>query len=145
MENNYYHWFANIISILTDLFFMFIPVASLFVFTSVFEGYLRYAIFGILLAVYLLVIYFAKDRIRDLFGNMLHRLEKQDEKTLLLIIAALMIGLRIIYTVFFDFDATVSGDTGLYSEIADEIIASGVLHSSAISLLFAFALHFVPF
>ncbi len=145
MENNYYHWFANMISILTDLFFMFIPVASLFVFTSTFEGYLRYVVFGVLLAAYLLVIYFAKDRIRDLFENVLHRLEKQNEKTLLLIIVALMIGLRIIYTVFFDFDATTSGDTGLYSEIADQIIASGSLHSKAISHLFAVALHFVPF
>ena len=145
MENNYYHWFAKLISILTDLFFMFIPVASLYVFTSVFEGTLRYAVFGVLLAVYLLVIYFAKDRIRNILNDILRSLEKYDEKTLLLILVLMMIGLRIVYTIFFDFDATVSGDTGLYSEIADEIIASGSLHSKAISHLFAVALHFVPF
>ncbi|MBR4461189.1 MAG: hypothetical protein IKS51_01190 [Erysipelotrichaceae bacterium] len=145
MENNYYHWFAKFISILTDLLFMFIPVASLFVFTSTFEGVIRYVIFLVLLGVYLLVIYFAKDRIRDLFSNLLHRLEKYDEKKLLLALALFMIVSRIIYTIFFDFDATTSGDTGLYSEIADEIIASGSLRSSAISHLFAVALHFVPF
>ncbi|MBQ6559495.1 MAG: hypothetical protein IJL85_01560 [Erysipelotrichaceae bacterium] len=145
MENNYYGWFNKLIGILTDLFFMFIPAVTLYVFTSTFEGYLRYVIYAVLILFYLAVIHFGKDRIRSVLGSLLDRLKKYDEKTLLLIVAALMIIFRILYTVLFDFDATTGGDTQLYDQIADQIIASGTLRSKAISHLFAVALHFVPF
>ena len=145
MQNSFYGWFRDLVRILTDLFFIFIPVVTLYVFTSVFEGYVRYIVLGVLIILYLLTVCFAKDRIRSFLSEVLKRLKSLDERKMMLILVLLMTGLRIIYTLFFDFDATVGGDTGIYSDIADQIIATGTLHSDAISHLFAVALHFVVF
>ncbi len=145
MENSYYNWFTKLIGILVDLFFMFIPAAVLYVFTSLFSGLLRYGLFVLMIIIYLLVIHFGKDRIRILLDHLLDRVASIDEKKMAWIIALAMIVLRLIYTLFFDFDATVDGDIGLYSQIADKIIANGSLRSSAISHLFAVAIHFIPF
>ena len=145
METNSCNWFNRFVSILVDIFFIFIPPVTLYVFTSVFEGNVRYILFGLLIIVYLATIHYAKDTIRRFLAGILEHLQKYDEKKMLLILILLMIGLRLLYTILFDFDATVDGDTGIYSEIADQIISSGSLRSNAISHLFAVAIHFVPF
>ena len=146
MDNKYCDWFMKLIRILVDIFFMFIPLVTLYVFTSVFQGIVKYILFGFLIVAYLLVIYFAKDKIRSFLKGMLEYLERCSDKKMLLILVVMMIVLRVIYTIFFNYDATsINGDIVIYNDIADQIIATGTIRSDAISHLFAVAIHFVPF
>ena len=147
MENNYrfFKWFNSFISILVDIFFLFIPVVTLFVFTSVFTGLIKYVVFVILVAVYLLFIRLFKDKIKNIINNILDKVDKLSDRQMLLIIAGLMIVLKIIYTIFFNYDATQGGDIKIYNDLAEKIISTGNIHVDAISHLYGLALHFVLF
>ena len=147
MNNNYYfyNWFQKIISILIDVFFIVAPLASLFVFTSTFQGWIRIVVFVFILLVYIAIIYFFKDYIFNLIKKLFDTISNLDEKKMIVFICLTMIILKIIYSILFGYDATSDGDIQIYNEIADNIISTGQIHSDAISHLFGVALHFVVF
>ena len=146
MENKitYYNWFKKVMSVFIDVFFFAVPFASLYVFTSTLSGAIRIICFVALIAVYLLVIYFFKDKIKLLIEDILNKVDNLDEKKMLIIIALCMIVIKVIFTIFFNYDATKGGDVEIYNEIAEHIYQTGDIHSDAISHLYGIALHFVP-
>lgn len=124
---------------------MVVPVACLAVFTSPFTGYVRIAVFAVLAIIYFLVVYYFKDKVKKCISNILEYIESIDDKKLLLILTVSMIVIKGIYTLFFNYDATVDGDIKIYNDIANTIISSKSLHTDAISHLYGVALHFVVF
>ena len=147
MENNYsyYNWFKKVISIFIEIFFIAAPLASLYVFTSFLSGGIRLAAFAAIIIVYLLVIYFGRKHIKSLINSFLNKVSGLETWKMVLIIIFTALILKIISTLFFGFDATKGGDVEIYNEIADQIIATGDIHSDAISHLYGVALHLVVF
>lgn len=147
MENKlqYYNWFQKVMSVILDVFFYIVPLNALYVFTSFLSGFMKYAAFAILIAIYVTVIYFLKDKIREIFCKAISSIGKLDTKTMLLIITITAIVLKVIFSIFYNYDATVSGDIKIYNDIAEGIIESGDYHSREISHLYGVALHFVLF
>ena len=147
MENriSYYNWFKKVMSVFIDVFFFAVPFASLYVFTSTLSGAIRIISFIALIAVYFLVIHFFKDKIKLFIEDLLDKVDKLDEKKMLIIIALCMIVIKVIFTIFFNYDATKGGDVEIYNEIAEHIYQTGDIHSDAISHLYGIALHFVLF
>ena len=147
MNNNYafYNWFQKIISIFIDIFFVASPIATVYVFTSPFVGTTRYIIFALLIVFYLLVVCFLKVKVKSIITLLVNRLERVDEKKLLLIIFAVMIVLKVVYTILFNYDATTEGDIEIYNEIAESIVSTGRIESNAISHLYVVGLHFAVF
>ena len=141
----YYRWFQKVISIFVDIFFVAVPLVTLYVFTSPFTGVLRYVGFAVLLIIYGLVIYFFKDKIKIIIETIISKLSNLDEKKMLLIIVLTMIVMKVVFTLFFYYDGSTEGDIQIYNEIADTIIETGQLQSRAISHLYGVALHFVVF
>lgn len=142
---SFYKWFQKVISIFIDIFFVSAIIATLFVFTSVFSGAIKYIFFILIAIIYGLVIYFLKDKIKGLIESILARVSKLDVKTMLIVITLVMIILKVIFTVLFSFDATQDGDIKIYNEIANGIVSSGALESNAISHLFGVAIHLALF
>ena len=138
---HYQNWFTKLISFLIDIFFVLAAISSLFVFTSFITGVLKYCVFVLILLFYFLIIHFCKDRIKAILGKILGFVEQIDQKRMVLIIIAFAFVMKIVYTILFSFDATVGGDISIYNEIADQIVATGELKSSAISHLFGMAAH----
>ena len=147
MENrlSYYNWFQNIISVFIDMFFYVVPLVTLYVFTVSFEGYIRLIVYAILLLVYCLVIYFFREKIKPLMSYVLEKISCLDIRTMFLIITLSAVLLKIVFTIFFNYDATVSGDIEIYNDIAEGIIKTGNIHSEEISHLYGVALQFVLF
>ena len=141
----FYNWFQKVISVFIDIFFVIVPVVSLAVFTTPFEGVVKYVVFALLCVVYALTIYFLKDKIKELIRKLINRIDRLDEKKMLLILFITMIVLKIIYSIFFGFDATQDGDIQIYNDIADHILETGELHSDAISHLFGIGIHYAFF
>ena len=131
MENrlSYYNWFQNIISVFIDMFFYVVPLVTLYVFTVSFEGYMRLIVYAILLLVYYLVIYFFREKIKPLMSYVLEKISCLDIRTMFLIITLSAVLLKIVFTIFFNYDATVSGDIEIYNDIAEGIIKTGNIHS----------------
>ncbi len=138
---HYQNWFSKLVSILIDAFFVLAAVSSLYVFTSFLSGFLKYCSFAIIILTYLLIIRFFKKRIRNGMMFVSKAIGRLDKKQMVLIIFAFAILMKIVYTALFSFDATQGGDISIYNEIADQIIATGELRSSAISHLFGMAVH----
>ena len=147
MEQNYsyYNWFNKLIATLVDIFFVFVPVATLYVFTSPFTGTARYVLFFVLVIIYALIIYFFKDKIKFLINNILLKIDQLDIKKMLIIIVFLMIALKVLFTILFNYDATQDGDIHIYDEIADMILSTDDYHSTEISHLFAMGIHLAVF
>lgn len=147
MENSfiYYKWFQKVMSVFLDIFFVVAPLASLYVFTSVFSGVFKYALYGLLILDYCTVIYFLRDKIKNLLKELLNRIDQLDEKKMMMIIGITFVVLKILFTVFFYFDPTQGGDIKIYNDIADHILETGDIHSDAISHLYGIALHLVLF
>ena len=145
MENSlrYYAWFQKVMSVFIDIFFHVVPLASLYVFTSFLSGTVKYIAFFALIALYLAVIYFFKDKIREVIKSLLKKIETLDVRTMLLVIVISLIVIKTVYTIFFNYDGTQSGDIKIYNDIAEEILKTGDIHSKAISHLYGLALHFV--
>ena len=147
MENSfrYYTWFQKVMSVFIDIFFHVVPLASLYVFTSFLSGSLKCIVFILLIAVYLTVIYFFKDKIYKLICQLLKKINTLDVKTMLVIIVVSLILIKTVFTILFNYDGTQSGDIKIYNDIAEEILRTGDIHSKAISHLYGLALHFVVF
>ena len=144
-EFHYYDWFSKLISGLISIFLILSVFAVLYVFSSVFEGITRYLVFFIVLSAYLLVVCFFKDKVLQIIKKIYISLKKIDSKKLLLILCLMMIVLKIIYTVFFYFDATQDGDIKIYNDIAESIVRTGSISSSEISHLVGMGLHLAVF
>lgn len=147
MNNNYafYNWFQKIISIFIDIFFVAAPIATVYVFTSPFVGVTRYTIFALLIIIYLLVVFFLKEKVKSIIALLLNKIERVDEKKLILIIFVVMFVLKAVYTILFNYDATSDGDIEIYNQIADSIVSTGKIESNAISHLYGVGLHFALF
>ena len=141
----YYKWFQKIIAFFIELFFVVAVLASLYVFTSVLSGIIRAIAYAAIIMVYIGIIYFFKDKIKNQINKLYIDIQKLDRKKMLIIILLTSIVLKIIFTIFFNYDATVGGDVEIYNEITDHIIETGDIHSDAISHLYGVALHFVLF
>ena len=142
---HYYYWFQKVMSVFIDIFFMAVPLASLYVLTSAFKGTLKFALFVLLIGVYAAVIYFFKDKVREFLSFVLRKIAEMDERRMIVVISAVMVIIKIIATLLFSYDATSGGDIKIYDDIARQIIATGDIHSDAISHLYGLALHFVVF
>ena len=138
---SYYKWFGKIVSILIDTFFILAVLSSLFVLTSFVSSSLRYLLFGSVFLVYILIIHFFKEKIQILIRNLIEKLRSLSMRQMFIIIVSVSLITKIIYSFLFSFDSTQSGDIGIYNEIAEQIIATGELRSSAISHLFGMAAH----
>ena len=137
----YYKWFTKIVSICIDIFFVLSVISSLFVFTSFINGVWKYLLFMLIFAAYICIMYFYKDRIRKLINEAIRVFDSLDSKKMILIIVFTSLFAKIIYTNLFYFDSTQGGDISIYNEIANQIVATGELKSSAISHLFGLAAH----
>lgn len=145
MMNTYFNWFKKVINVLIEIFFVCAIVASLLVFTSAFAGTTRVvSIFAIFVA-FGLVVYFLKDIIKRILSSVISYLSNLDEKKMLLIIVLTMIGLKIIYSIFFYFDTTIDGDIALYSQIGDELVNNGTIASDTIAHLLGIGVHLAIF
>lgn len=141
----YCNWFNSVINFFVNLFFLMAIMVTLYVFTSSFKLSLRIILFVSCLIIYLLLVYYLKDKIKALINKVILKVDSLTEKQCLLIISITMLVLRIIVFYFFNFDATTKGDVGIYNDIAEEIISKGKLGSNAISHLYGVALHYVLF
>ena len=141
----YYRWFQKVMSVFIDVFFVAAPLASLYVLTSFLQGTARLVLFGLILIVYLFVVFRFRETIRKYLLEGLDRISRLDRKKMILIITLTAIAMKAVFTLFFHYDATKSGDIQIYNDIAEEIIATGDIHSQAISHLYGLALHFVVF
>ena len=139
----YCKWFQKIMSFFAEGFFIAAPLASLFVFTSFLNGTLRWIAFVVLIVLYLTIIYFFKDKIRGIISIFLQKTDQVGFLKMILVFSLILLTEKIIYTALFNYDATASGDIKIYSDIANQIISTGNLHSDAISHLYGLALHFV--
>ena len=138
---SYYKWCGKIVSILIDTFFILAVLSSLFVLTSFVSSSLRYLLFGSVFLVYILIIHFFKEKIQILIRDLIEKLRSLSMCQMFIIIVSVSLITKIIYSFLFSFDSTQSGDIGIYNEIAEQIIATGELRSSAISHLFGMAAH----
>ena len=147
MNNNYsfYNWFQKIISICIDIFFVGAVLATIYVFTSPFSGWIKYLLFVVGIIGYGVVYYFFRDYIYKYLNILLGKVSKLDKKKMAIIIFVTMLIMKIIYTMFFNFDATDGGDIEIYNNVAEQIINTGIVKSNAISHLYGVALHFVVF
>ena len=144
MMNTYLNWFKKVINVLIELILFFAIIATLYVFTSVFSGTTRILLFGTLIVIYGLVIYFFKTKIKTILNKIINCLTKTDTKTMIIILVLTMIILKTIYAILFFFDVN-GGDVSIYMDIADQIVNTGNLHSDAISHLFGAGIHFAIF
>ena len=141
----YYKWFQKIMGFFIELFFVAAVLASLYVFTSFLNGIVRTISFLVIAAVYIAIVYLFKEKIRRLLDKLLVLIHGLDLKRMLIIILLSSLIFKVLCTIFFNFDATTSGDVEIYNQIADQIIETGDIHSDAISHLYGVALHFVLF
>jgi len=126
-ENNYYIWFRNIVNACIALFFLFSLLSNLFVYASVFQGLIKYAVVLLLIGVYLLVVYRYKDLLKDLLNRAIDFLSSFSFKKLLLILIVFSVFLKVFYTIFFFFDSTKFGqDITVYANLADSIAENGL-------------------
>ncbi len=132
-------------SVFLDIFFVAAPLSSLYVLTSFLSGYARYAVFAASVLAYLLIVYFCRDKVGKLISTVLAKFEPLSQKEMFVIIAVFALVAKVIFTIFFNYDGTQSGDIKIYNDIADQIISTGNIHSDAISHLYGLALHFVVF
>lgn len=124
---NFYPWFKKIIDACISLFFVFAMIANLFVYSSVFSGAIKYTLLVITIIVFGLIVYFFKEKIKQLLNKLIEILEKQDKNKLLIIFILTAISLKVVYTVFFYFDSTTyGGDITVYSNIAQSIVEKGL-------------------
>ena len=145
MMNTYFNWFKKLINVLIELFFVLAIIVTVYVFTSSLTGVTRIVLFVIGLIVYGLLVFFLKDKVKSLLKTILKKLEIVSSLKMVIIISVLMILFKVLFTVYFNFDATQNGDIQIYNQIANQIVTTGNLHSDAISHLFGVALHFVVF
>ncbi len=141
----YYSWFLKVMSVFIDAFYYCVPLASLFLFTSFLSGSVKYIAYIVLIGIYAAVVYFFKDKIRKCLDLLLDKISRLDVKKMLVIITVCAVLIKVIFTIFFNYDGTASGDIKIYNDIAEGIIETGDLHSKAISHLYGLALHFVAF
>ncbi|MBQ6334377.1 MAG: hypothetical protein IJI46_04865 [Erysipelotrichaceae bacterium] len=147
MENRFQYckWFQKVMAVFIDGFFVAAPLVSLFLFASFIPGSFKYAAYLLIITAYLLIIHFCKDRIALVIEKIFEKIEKLDEKTMLVIITLTAVAIKVIFTIFFNYDGTQSGDIKIYNDIAETILQTGNLHTRAISHLYGLALHFVVF
>ncbi len=147
MQNGtYYDWFKKTMSIFIELFFLFAPISSLYVFTSFFTGAMRIFAFVFVIVLYAVFVFILKKRLHELLNKLLLFVSRFDIKTMLLIIVTTMIVLKVIYTCLFYFDPTQgSGDVSIYNDLANRIINNEHISSKTISHLFGIALHLSVF
>lgn len=143
--NTYFNWFKKIINVFIEIILFFAVVSTLYVFTSVFNGITKTLIFVALIVVYGLVVYFLKDKVKQLLNKLISKLSNMSTKTMLLVLSITMIVLKIVYTIFCNYDATLDGDIGIYANIADQIVETGSLLSGTISHLLGMGLHLAMF
>lgn len=141
----YFNWFKKLINILIELFFVAAILSTLYVFTSLFQGTTRIIIFIGIVIVFGLLVYFLRNKVKKILSELIKSIEDVDTKKLLLIIVIMLVVLKIAYSIFYSFDATQDGDIEIYNEIANQIVATGVLHSDAIAHLFGMAIHLALF
>ena len=141
----YFKWFQKIISVFIDIFFFVAPLASLYVLTNAFQGAIRIVLYIVLISAYLAVIYFFRDKIKTVLFSVQNYLDRFDTKKMCIIILVFALIVKVLFTILFNYDATVEGDVQIYNDIADHIIETGDIHSDAISHLYGVALHFVVF
>lgn len=133
-------------SIFIDAFFVAAPLATLYVFTSFLSGTVRIIAFAAIVLLYGTIVYYIRGKVRTLLETFLTEcISKLDRKKMLLIITITAVVTKAFFTIFFKFDSTIDGDVKIYSDLADQIIATGNLHTYAISHLYGVALHFVLF
>jgi len=132
-------------SIIIDIFFVAAPLAALYVLTSFLTGTIRYIAFAAEIIAYLAVIYFAKDYVKKAITIVLDKVSHMDKKKMYIIIFLFALISKVIFTIFFNYDGTQSGDIKIYNDIAEQIIETHSLHTDAISHLYGLALHFVLF
>lgn len=140
---SYYRWFQKIMSVFIDIFFVAAPMACLYVLTSFLSGFLRIGVFVMMVLAYIAIIVFFRKPIGKIICAFLDMIDHIDKKKMLIIISVTALIAKVIYTVFFSFDATVGGDIQIYNDLADQILATGDLHTRAISHLYGLALHLV--
>ncbi len=128
-------------SFFIDVFFVAAPLACLYVLTSFLSGILRIGVFAMLVLFYIAVIALFREPIARAIKAVLNMADRLDKRTMLIIITVTALAVKVIYTVFFSFDATVGGDIQIYNDLADQILATGDLHTRAISHLYGLALH----
>lgn len=143
--NTYFNWFKKIINIFIEALLFFTIVATLYVFTSAFTGIAKIILFIFLVILYGTVIYFLKDKFKRIFNFLIDKLSNIDVKTMVLILSIVMIVLKVVYTIFCNYDATQDGDIGIYADIADQIVNTGSIQGGTISHLLGMGLHLAVF
>lgn len=139
--NSYYNWFKKVINVFINLFFGFALLSSLYVFTYPFNETIKTYIYIGFLVIYFLFVYFFKDKIKNLLLKLLTKTEKLDVKTMIVIISFVLILIKIIYTLFFNYDATKNGDLSIYNDIANQIAFSNNINNNEISHLLGVGFH----
>ena len=127
IENNYVKWFKKLINICIYLFFIFSFISNIFVYTSIFNGLIKYILFFVLSFIVILFIHFFKDKLKILINKFIKYISKLSKKKLLLIIVLSSLILKIIAYIFFFFDSTkFGGDITIYANLADSIVNNGL-------------------
>lgn len=124
---NYYNWFKKVINFCIYFFFIFSLISNLCLYSSVFSEIIKYVVFVVVAAAYLLVVKLFKDKVKDLLNKLFVVLSKASYKKLLVIILLTSIVLKAIAYLFFFFDSTLGGgDITIYANLADRIINNGL-------------------
>lgn len=123
---NYYKWFQIIIDVFIALFFIGSLISNLFVYISVFNGWIKYLLLIFVAIVFMLVVYLFKKPLRRLIERTFVYLLGYSFKKLLILLVLSSVLLKIISFLFF-FDSTKSGgDITIYATLADSIVENGL-------------------
>lgn len=124
---NYYNWFKKVIDFCVYFFFIFSLVSNLCLYSSIFNGIIKYIVFIVIVVIYLLVVKIFEYRVKNLLEQLFIFLSKNSFKKLLLVIVVTSLVLKGIAYLFFFFDSTLGGgDITIYANLADRIINNGL-------------------
>lgn len=137
---NYYKWFRTIINVFINTFFFGAVISTLYVFSSAFSGLLKITVMVVVIVSYLLAIFLGKKIIKETIEKILESFKIISLPKMILIISILMIFFRVVFSLFFNFDASSDGDVSIYCDIADALL-TGQSTSHAISHLYGMAVH----
>ncbi|MBQ2658417.1 MAG: hypothetical protein IJF87_07625 [Erysipelotrichaceae bacterium] len=124
---NYYKWFQSVIDFFIALFFICSLVSNLFVYISVFSGWIKYLLFVVIAAVFVLAVFFLKKPLRKLIERLLTLLSECSFRKLLVLLLFSSAVLKVISYAFFFFDSTkAGGDITIYASLAEGIVENGL-------------------
>ena len=123
---NYNKWFQKVIDFFIALFFICSLISNLFVYVSVFSGWIKYLLFIVMALIFMTAVYLLREPLRKLIEKILTVLSGYSFRKLLILLVISSVLLKLV-SLFFFFDSTkAGGDITIYASLADNIVEKGL-------------------